>query len=69
MARAKGTRKIRRFKELQRTYRAGAQIVIRVTRSGRIGKYTRIEIRKGRKPARVDRCIVPGKRKPQKCPR
>jgi PKD repeat protein len=69
VAKAKGSRKVRRLKDLQRSYRAGARIVIRVTRRGRIGKYTRIEIRKGRKPARVDRCLMPGARRPTKCPR
>ena len=32
--------------------------------AGRIGKYTRFLIRAGKPPARVDRCLVPAKRRP-----
>ena len=50
-----------------RFLRAGTVIELRVTAAGRIGKYTRFRIRRGRKPARVDLCLVPGERKPARC--
>jgi hypothetical protein len=45
----------------------GARIQIRVTKKGFVGKYTGIRIRSNRAPARVDRCLQPGKTKPSKC--
>jgi hypothetical protein len=65
---AKKAKKARHFKRFQRAYRAGTRLEIRVTAPRRIGKYTRIRIRKGKAPARVDKCLVPGSRKPQACP-
>ena len=56
-AQARSAVMLRRF---HRPFRAGAVLVIRVTMPGRIGKYTRFRIRRGRAPARVDRCIPPG---------
>jgi hypothetical protein len=59
----------KRLKTFQGRYRAGARLEVRVSSSARrIGKYTRITIRKGKKPARVDRCLMPGSAKPTKCP-
>ena len=63
--RGKKAKHVARF---ERSFRAGVRIVVRVSSSRRIGKYTRLKIRRGRKPARVDRCLVPGTRAPQKCP-
>src|SRR6185503_13042168 len=40
--------------------RPGTVIEIRVTKRGDVGKYTRFLIRKGRPPARTDRCLPPG---------
>jgi large repetitive protein len=48
--------------------RAGVVIEVRVTKSGTIGKYTRIRIRKGKLPSRSDSCLMPGKTKPTRCP-
>jgi hypothetical protein len=48
---------------------AGAQIEISITKAGTIGKYTRFKIRRGKPPTRVDRCLMPNRRKPTRCPR
>jgi hypothetical protein len=40
---------------------AGAVIEVRITKPETIGRYTRIKIRAGRRPARVDRCLMPGR--------
>lgn len=57
-----------RLTKLLGTYRAGARIVFRVTRAGAIGKYTKIVVRKGRAPARQDRCLKPSATAPTRCP-
>jgi hypothetical protein len=56
------------LRSLKRTYRPKAQIEIRVTQADRIGKYTRIRTRRGKAPLRLDRCVMPGKTKPVRCP-
>ena len=50
-----------------RSLRAGTVIELRVTAPGRIGKYTRFRIRARRRPARVDRCLVPQQPRPSRC--
>jgi hypothetical protein len=55
---AKGGRIV--FRAMAGGFDAGAVIQIRVTRPETIGRYTRIKIRAGRRPARVDRCLMPG---------
>jgi hypothetical protein len=63
---AKGRRIV--LRALQRSFAAGTVIEIRVVKSETIGKYTRLRIRAGRSPARVDRCLRPGKpNKPVRC--
>jgi hypothetical protein len=57
-----------RVRALQRTYRPHATIEIRVTQPQRIGKYTRMKTRRGKAPVRLDRCLMPGKTRPVKCP-
>ena len=52
---------------LYRQLPAGTMIQLRVTRRNRIGKYTRFRILPDRKPARVDRCLVPGEVRPSRC--
>jgi PKD repeat protein len=47
--------------KLARTYQAGTVIEVRVTKSETIGKFTRLRIRAGQRPARLDRCLRPGK--------
>ena len=56
------------LRSLRRTYRPKAQIEIRVTQPQKIGKYTRIRTRRGKAPLRLDRCLMPGKTKPVRCP-
>jgi PKD repeat protein len=54
--------------KLAGTYRAGAVIEVRVTKSNTIGKFTRIRIRAGQNPARLDCSLRPGKpNKPYGC--
>ncbi len=45
------------FPRLQRVLPAGVALEIRVTQPGRIGKYTRFAVRKGRLPLRSDACV------------
>ena len=53
---------------LARTYQAGTVIEVRVTKSETIGKLTRLRIRAGQNPARLDRCLLPGRpNKPIPC--
>jgi hypothetical protein len=60
--------KLVRLRALQRTYRPRAKIEIRVTQRRRIGKYTRLRTRRGKAPLRIDRCLMPRKSKPVRCP-
>ena len=57
-----------RFKRLELGYRAGTTIEIRVSQTGRIGKYTRFTIRRGKGPQRLDRCLMPGTTRASTCP-
>jgi PKD repeat protein len=57
-----------RFRRLERSFRAGSRIEVLVTQSGRIGKYTRFQIRRRRPPARLDLCLGPRGSKPRSCP-
>jgi hypothetical protein len=57
-----------RFGRFERSLRAGVVLEIRITQTGRIGKYTRFRVRRGRAPSRIDRCLMPGKRTPVTCP-
>jgi hypothetical protein len=60
--------KLVRVRALQRSYRPGATIEIRVTQPRMIGKYTRIKTRRGKAPLRIDRCLTPGSTRPVRCP-
>ena len=57
-----------RLKPYERKLRAGTVLEIRVSSAARIGKFTRIVIRKGKAPARRDACIWPGRRAARSCP-
>ena len=57
-----------RFGRFEHTLRGGVVLEIRITQVGRIGKYTRFTIRRGRAPSRIDRCLMPGKTTPVTCP-
>ena len=56
------------LRSLRRTYRPKATIEIRVTKANKIGKYTRVRTRRGKAPVRIDRCLMPGRTKPVRCP-
>jgi hypothetical protein len=60
------TVRVRRF--ARRVLRPGAVVQVWVTRPGEVGKYTRFRIRKGKRPTRVDRCLMPDSRRPTHCP-
>ena len=60
-----GALRLRRF---QRIYGPGAVIEIRVTKSGAIGKFTRLRVRSRSIPGRRDACLVPGSSRPKRCP-
>jgi chitodextrinase len=67
VARTSATRLLR-FGRFERTLRAGVTLEVFVRKPRRIGKYTRFRIRAGEPPARVDRCLIPGRRRPARCP-
>src|SRR5215216_1294221 len=56
-----------RFHRFERQLTGGVTLEVFVRKSGRIGKYTRFRIRAARPPARVDRCLLPGKARPVRC--
>jgi hypothetical protein len=47
---------------------AGATVQVRVYKSGQVGKYTRIVVRKLKPPVRNDQCLAPGSSSPSPCP-
>jgi hypothetical protein len=57
-----------RFGRFEHTLHGGVVLEIRITQTGRIGKYTRFTVRRNRAPLRIDRCLMPGKRTPVTCP-
>jgi hypothetical protein len=57
-----------RFGRFEHSLGTGVVLEIRITQTGRIGKYTRFTVRRGRAPSRIDRCLMPGKRTPVTCP-
>jgi PKD repeat protein len=66
LARASRLIRVRRLE--RRLLRAGIVLRVSVTKPGTIGKHTRFRIRKGRPPARTDRCLMPGAPRPTRCP-
>jgi hypothetical protein len=63
------TRRAVSVRPLERWLRAGSVIVIRVGRREWIGKYTRIAIRRGRPPTRVDGCLGIDGKHVTRCPK
>lgn len=57
-----------RVRRLERFLPAGVKVRVYVTKTGAIGKYTRIRFRAGKGPVRVDRCVMPGTWAPIQCP-
>jgi hypothetical protein len=60
--------RVARFKRFELTYRAGTTIEVRVSQAGKIGKFTRFVIRRGKAPQRLDRCLMPGATRGSACP-
>jgi hypothetical protein len=58
----------RRARAFERFLPAGTRLAIRVTMPGHIGKYTSFAIGTRRPPTRVDRCLMPGRSRPVRCP-
>ena len=57
-----------RLRELEGFLRAGTLLQIRVTAGAAIGKYTSFRILAHHAPSRVDRCLLPGRWAPVRCP-
>jgi PKD domain len=57
-----------RLRPFERFLRAGVTLEIRVSKAGEIGKYTRLEIRHRRPPARLDECLDSATLRPMTCP-
>jgi hypothetical protein len=55
--------------QFERELRAGTKLTITVTKSGYITKVTTITIRRGKGPARTDRCQMPGETRLIACPK
>jgi PKD repeat protein len=66
VARTSATRVVR-IRRFERRLRAGVTLELFVRQAGKIGKYTRFLIRAGKPPARIDRCLVPGRPRPVRC--
>jgi hypothetical protein len=50
-----------------RLLRIGVVIEISITKPGAVGKYTRLEVRRGKPPKRTDRCLISQSAKPITC--
>jgi hypothetical protein len=57
------------IQQFERELRAGTKLKITVTKPGHISKVTTITIRKGKSPARLDRCQIPGQSQLIRCPK
>ena len=55
--------------QFERELRAGTKLTIKVTKPGYITKVTTIRIRRGKGPARSDRCQLPGATRLTACPK
>jgi hypothetical protein len=62
------TSTVTRLLRFERRLATGTKLIIRVTKPGKIGKYSEIVIRSTKAPWRRDRCLDPGSRRPRKCP-
>jgi hypothetical protein len=59
---------ILRFHGVERRLRVGTVIEVYVNRKSRMGKYTRIVIKRDAAPARQDMCVLSMRRSPSSCP-
>ncbi len=57
-----------RFRMFEETLDAGTRLGIYVRQPETVGKYTRFTIRAGAAPKRLDRCLMPGRARPVRCP-
>ena len=57
-----------RLHPFERFLPAGTRLQISVAKPGRIGKYASFLIRAHRAPMRTDRCLLPGRSRPTRCP-
>ena len=57
-----------RLRTFERFFPAGIVLQVRVTSSGRIGKYASFIIRARSAPLRTDLCLMPGQAQPKACP-
>jgi hypothetical protein len=62
-----GTASLVRVAPFERILRSGVRLTITVTRPGYVGKHTVIALRRGKPPARRDRCLYPGESQPRRC--
>jgi hypothetical protein len=65
--RAKSGATTYRFRAFERGLRAGVVLEVRVWKAGVVGKYTRLVVRRGRLPQRIDECLDPAGVKPIVC--
>ena len=56
------------FRRFERQLPPGVTLEVRVSKPGEIGKYTRLAIRRGKLPERVDMCLAPSGANPLVCP-
>jgi hypothetical protein len=61
--------KVVHIKQFERELRAGVKLTVSISKPGYITKVTTITIRKGKAPARSDRCRAPGVTRLTRCPR
>jgi hypothetical protein len=57
-----------RLRMFERFLPTGIVLQVRVTSSGRIGKYASFVIRARSAPLRTDLCLMPGQARPKACP-
>ena len=61
------TSKTVHLRPLERGYKSGTRIRLRLTAPGVIGKYVEIRTRRGQRPLRRDLCLRPGRIRPVSC--
>jgi hypothetical protein len=57
-----------RYSKLERVWKSGTRLTVRISKPGYVTKISVITIRRGSAPGRVDRCLYPGHKRTQKCP-
>jgi PKD repeat protein len=64
---SKGSKRLR-FKKLERRFRPKTKLIVKVTKSGFIGKQTVWTMRRRKPPLKRNSCLFPGVRKASECP-